>query len=64
MTVDLSQRVSVTRAQAAELVGLSRDTIVRAVKSGQLVEHYVSATPVIFVEDLRAWIAAAPTERT
>lgn len=63
MSVDLSQRLAVTRAQAAELIGLSKDTVVRAIRAGELTEHYVSATPVIFVDDLRAWIAAAPTRQ-
>lgn len=59
---DLTQRLSVTRSQAAEMVGLSKDTIVRAIRAGRLVEHYPSATPVILVDDLRAWIESAPTE--
>lgn len=62
MSADLSQRIAVTRSQAAELVGLSKDTIVRAIRGGKLQEHYPSATPVILVEDLRAWIESAPTE--
>ena len=64
MSADLSQRISVTRDQAADLVGLSKDTVVRAVRAGELVEHYVSAKPVILVDDLRAWITAAPTRTT
>ena len=56
-------RIAVTRDQAAELVGVSKDTIVRAVRAGRLVEHYPSAKPVILVDDLRAWIAASPTQR-
>lgn len=64
MSADLSQRIALTRAQAAESVGVSRDTIRRAVQSGDLIEHYITATPVILVDDLRAWITAAPTEGT
>lgn len=63
MSVDLTQRIALTRAQAAEAIGLSKDTVVRAINAGELTEHYVSATPVIFVDDLRAWIEAAPTRR-
>jgi hypothetical protein len=61
VTVDLVQRIAVNRDQAAELVGLSKDSIVRAIRAGDLTEHYVSAKPVILVDDLRAWIASAPT---
>jgi hypothetical protein len=62
MSADLSQRIAVTRDQAAELVGLSSRTLVRAIRAGELVEHYVSSKPVILIDDLRAWIAAAPTQ--
>lgn len=61
MTTDLSQRIAVTRDQAADLVGLSNRTIVRAIRAGELIEHYVSAKPVILIDDLREWIKAAPT---
>lgn len=64
MTIDLAQRIAVNRDQAAELVGLSKDSIVRAIRAGQLIEHYVSAKPVILVQDLRDWIASAPTSST
>lgn len=62
MSHDLSQRIAVTRDQAAELVGLSSRTILRAIRSGELVEHYVSAKPVILIDDLRSWIQSAPTQ--
>jgi predicted DNA-binding transcriptional regulator AlpA len=62
VSIDLSQRIAVTRDQAAEMVGLSRSTILRAIAAGDLIEHYVTSKPVIFVDELRAWIAAAPTE--
>jgi len=57
----MTERIAVTRDQAAELVGLSKDTIVRAIRAGQLVEHYPSAKPVILVDQLRAWIESSPT---
>lgn len=62
MSVDLSQRIAVSRDQAAELIGLSKDTVVRAIRAGELVEHYVTAKPVILVDDLRSWIQSAPTQ--
>lgn len=63
MSVDLSQRIAVTRDQAAELVGLSTRTLIRAIRAGELIEHYVSPKrPVILVDDLRSWVAAAPTQ--
>lgn len=62
MSIDVSQRIAVNRDQAAEMVGLSKDTIRRAIAAGDLVEHFVTSKPVILVDELRAWVAAAPTE--
>ena len=62
MTADTGQRIAVSRAQAADMVGLSTRSLARAVRSGELVEHFVSARPVILVDDLRAWISGAPTK--
>lgn len=63
MSLALSQRISVTRAQAAELVGLSAYTIAEAVHAGQLVEYFPGGggKALILVDDLRAWIANSPT---
>ena len=55
------ERIAVTRDQAADLVGVSVRTLVRAIRAGRLVEHYPSAKPVILVDELRAWIESSPT---
>lgn len=47
--------------EAAKLAGVSRDTIQRAVNSGELPMHFPTARGLILIEDLRAWIKAAPT---
>lgn len=55
--------VSVGLDEAARLTDLSRSTIDRAIKAGELTAHYPTRRPSILVSDLRAWIEAAPTER-
>lgn len=55
------ERIAVTRARAMELVDVSRDTLLKAIRTGDLVEHYVTSKPLILVEDLKAWVSAAPT---
>lgn len=47
--------------RAAELAGVSVDTIQMAVRSGELPIHYPTSRGLILIDDLRAWIAAAPT---
>lgn len=53
--------VSAGVTDAARLVGVSVDTIQRAVRSGELPIHYPTSRGLILIEDLRAWVAAAPT---
>lgn len=64
MSTDLSQRISVSIQQAAELTGVSVDTIRRAVAAKQIPVKYPTSRAVMLVEDLRAWIAAAPSDRS
>lgn len=59
---DLPQ-ISYPLADAAKATGYSESTIRRAVASGDLVVHYPAGKPVILADDLRAWVANAPTER-
>lgn len=54
--------VAVGIEDAAALVGMSVDTIRRAIRSNSLVAHYPTKRPVILVDDLRSWVEAAPTE--
>ena len=46
---------------AALLAGVSVDTIQRAVRSGELPIHFPTSRGLILIEDLRAWVASAPT---
>lgn len=55
-------RTSLTINEAAESVGISDKVIREAIATGDLIARYVTKTkPVILLEDLRAWVAAAPT---
>lgn len=62
-------QISYAFDQAAHSTGLSRDVIMRAVRSGDLVVHYPEidgraiSKPVIYADDLRAWILRSPTVR-
>lgn len=57
----MSEQISATIPQAAEMVGLSADVIRRAIRSGELVPRYPTSRPVILLADLRAWVESAPT---
>lgn len=48
---------------AAAATGISVDVLRRAIRAGDLVAHYPTSKPLILADDLRAWIASAPTER-
>lgn len=48
---------------AAEAAGVSRKTIERAIRAGDLVAHYPTSRPLILPEDLRRWVTSAPIER-
>ena len=52
------------RAKAAELLGISHDTLERLIASGQLAETWVSPrSPRISAEDIEAYIAANTGQR-
>ena len=53
--------VSAGVTDAARLAGVSVDTIQKAVRSGELPIHYPTRRGLILIEDLRAWVASAPT---
>lgn len=54
---------------ASAATGLSRDVIIRAVRSGDLTAHYPEidgrqiAKPVIDADDLRAWVRRGKPDR-
>ncbi len=56
--------IAVGRDQAAEMVGLSQASIIRAIQKGDLVEHFPTAKGVIMLDDLRDWIESSPTHRS
>jgi predicted DNA-binding transcriptional regulator AlpA len=58
----MTEQIAATIPQAAEMVGLSSDSIRRAIRKGQIVPRYPNGKPLILVADLRAWIESAPTE--
>ena len=60
-SVELSQRISVDVATAAELVGVSPSTIRAAIRGGDLGAHYVGVKPVVLIDELRAWVSSKPT---
>lgn len=62
MSIDLGQRVSLTRAEAAEAVGVSEATLRRAIDRGDLAARFSGRKTLIRVADLAAWVDALPTE--
>lgn len=61
MSETVMNPVAAPVGEAAKLAGVSRDTIERAVRSGELPIHYPTTRGLILIEDLRAWVASAPT---
>lgn len=57
----MTARLALTRAEAAEAVGVSERTLRKAVQAGDLVERYVGSKPVIAVTELESWLASLPT---
>lgn len=58
-------RIAYTPREVAALVGVSVDTVRAAYRSGVLPVRYLTPQKlVIRREDVEAWIAAAPTERS
>jgi hypothetical protein len=61
---DLQGRLSYSPREAAAVTGIPVGVIQKAYLSGDLVAYRRSPRrPVIFHDDLIAWIKAAPTER-
>jgi hypothetical protein len=54
--------IAVTIDDAAEITGVCASVIRRAIRSGKLVASYPTSRPVILVDQLRAWLEAAPNE--
>lgn len=54
--------IAVTIDEAADMAGVSRSVLKRALATGDLVARYPSTRPVIFVDELRKWLEACPTQ--
>lgn len=59
-----SNPIAYTIPGAAEASGVSPDVIRRAIRAGNLTARYPTSRPVVLADDLRAWLASTPTERT
>lgn len=59
----MTEPISYNKADAAAAVGISADTLMRAVRRGDLPVHYLGGRLVILTSDLRAWVEAAPSDR-
>lgn len=55
--------VSYNMAGAITATGVGETTIKSALKSGDLIGHYVGVKLVILATDLADWIESLPTER-
>lgn len=56
--------IAVNLADASAMAGISLRTLRRAIDAKEIPVRYVTPRrPVVLIDDLRAWIEAAPTER-
>lgn len=55
--------ISADRTEAAEACGVGVTTIDEAVRSGELIVHYVGTKPIFRAADLDEWVRSLPTER-
>lgn len=56
-------KLSYNVEEAAAEVGVSEDTIRRAIAGKRLIPHYPTSRPVIHHADLEAWLLATPDEK-
>lgn len=55
--------ISHTIESASTATHVGKDLIRAAIRSGDLVAHYVGVKAIILDDDLRDWIRTLPTER-
>lgn len=60
----MAESIALTFAEAGAAVGVSDRTIRRAVEAGDLPVRYIGRRPVVLVDDLKAWVENAPSERS
>lgn len=58
MTAD---RIAYTIQEAAEVIGVSPDTIRRAIRDGDIEARYLTRRPSIHRDELQRWFDSAPT---
>ena len=58
----MSQKISYTVAEAAEMVGYSERTLKQAISDGNLVPRYANTKAIIRHEDLAAWVDGLSAE--
>ena len=63
MTADVKEKLAYSIAEAASAVGVSKDTIQRAIATGDLAVRYVGSKRVVLADELGAWLHALPSER-
>ena len=54
--------ISYSIPDAAEAVGVSEDTIKKAIASGDLTRRYPNSKPLIRHDDLDEWVASLPVD--
>lgn len=63
MTATDVSPIAVDVVTACRMVSLSRPTVDKAIRDGNLPVRYYGRKPLIDVDDLRAWFKALPTEK-
>lgn len=56
--------IAFTIESGAKATHIGQDRIREAIKTRDLVAHYVGNKAIILADDLREWIETLPTERT
>lgn len=63
MTALALAAVSYSLDGAAEASGIGKTNISAAIRSGELIAHYMNSKPIVLAADLAAWVASLPTEK-
>lgn len=62
MTAPENTPLAYTLKEAAQVCGVSVDTIKRAIRAGDLAARYPTSRPVIERTELQAWLEATPSQ--
>lgn len=63
MTALALAAVSYSLDGAAEASGIGKTNISAAIRSGELIAHYMNSKPIVLAADLATWVASLPTEK-